>query len=136
VFLPAYGRQLGTSDMEAAYLVIITGAFDGIGRVLSGIILDLKRVKRFRVYIYNFVMFLVGGMSFVIPFVKSYIPLCVVCGVYGILLGTYISQKSVILIDLLGPEKLVDSFGLLISFQGVGMLIGPPLSGTNSTQYE
>ncbi|XP_048736247.2 monocarboxylate transporter 14-like [Ostrea edulis] len=129
VFLPAYGKQIGATDMEAASLVIITGALDGVGRVLSGTILDLKNVKRFRVYIYNGVMFLVGGISFIIPFVPTYTHLCVVCGVYGILIGTYISQKSVILIDLLGAGKLINSFGLLISFQGVGMLIGPPFSG-------
>ncbi|XP_062584240.1 monocarboxylate transporter 10-like [Saccostrea cucullata] len=129
VFLPAYGKQIGTTDMEAAYLVIITGVFDGVARLISGTVLDLKNVKRFRVYVYNTVMFLVGGVSFVIPFTRSYSQLCVVCGVYGFLIGTYISQKSVILVDLLGPEKLVNSFGILIAFQGVGMLIGPPLSG-------
>ncbi|XP_061189425.1 monocarboxylate transporter 14-like [Saccostrea echinata] len=129
VFLPAYGKQIGTTDMEAAYLVIITGVFDGVARLISGTVLDLKNVKRFRVYVYNTVMFLVGGMSFVIPFTRSYSQLCVVCGVYGLLIGTYISQKSVILVDLLGAEKLVNSFGLLIAFQGVGMLVGPPFAG-------
>lgn len=129
VFLPAYGKQLGNTDMESAYLVIITGAFDGVGRVFSGVVLDLKKVKRFRVYIYNIIMFLVGGVSFVIPMTGTYTQLCVVCGLYGLLIGIYISQKSVILVDLLGAEKLINSFGLLICFQGVGMLIGPPFSG-------
>lgn len=129
VFLPAYGKQIGTTDMEAAYFVVITGVFDGVARVISGTVLDLKNVKRFRVYVYNTVMFLLGGVSFVIPFTRSYSQLCVVCGVYGLLIGTYISQKSVILVDLLGPEKLVNSFGILIAFQGVGMLLGPPFSG-------
>lgn len=129
VFLPAYGKQLGNTDMESAYLIIITGAFDGMGRVFSGIVLDLKKVKRFRVYIYNIIMFMVGGVSFVIPMTGTYTQLCVVCGLYGLLIGIYISQKSVILVDLLGAEKLINSFGLLICFQGVGMLIGPPFSG-------
>lgn len=129
VFLPAYGKQLGNTDMESAYLVIITGAFDGVGRVFSGVVLDLKNVKRFRVYVYNIIMFLVGGVSFVIPLTRTYTQLCVVCGLYGLLIGTYISQKSVILVDLLGAEKLINSFGLLICFQGVGMLVGPPFSG-------
>lgn len=129
VFLPAYGKQLGNTDMESAYLIIITGAFDGVGRVISGVVLDLKKVKRFRVYIYNIIMFLVGGVSFVIPMTGTYTQLCVVCGLYGLLIGIYISQKSVILVDLLGAEKLINSFGLLICFQGVGMLIGPPFSG-------
>lgn len=129
VFLPAYGKQLGNTDMESAYLVIITGAFDGVGRVFSGVVLDLKKVKRLRVYIYNVVMFLVGGVSFAIPMTRTYIQLCGLCGLYGLLIGTYISQKSVILVDLLGAEKLINSFGLLICFQGVGMLVGPPFSG-------
>ncbi|KAK3088257.1 hypothetical protein FSP39_016662 [Pinctada imbricata] len=129
VFLPAYGKQIGMDDMKSAYLVVIAGFCDGFARIWSGFILDLKRVKKYRVIIYNIVMFLVGAVSFIIPLTDTYLSLCIVCGVYGLLIGTYISQKSVIIVDLLGPEKLINSFGILICFQGIGMLIGPPISG-------
>lgn len=36
---------------------------------------------------------------------------------------------SVILVDLLGLEKLTNAFGILMVFQGVACLIGPPVIG-------
>lgn len=43
--------------------------------------------------------------------------------------GAYVSLTSVILVDLLGLEKLTNAFGLLLLFEGVACLIGPPITG-------
>lgn len=129
VFIPPYAKSKGMSDMHASYAVSIAGLFDGIGRIVAGLVLDLERVRQYRIYIYNFNMFLVGFVSFVVPQLDTFVELSVVCAVYGLLVGTYISQKSVIIVDMLGVKKLVNSFGLLICFQGIGMFIGPPLAG-------
>jgi hypothetical protein len=32
-------------------------------------------------------------------------------------------------VDLLGPEKLTFSFGIMILFQGIGMMVGPMFGG-------
>lgn len=128
-FLPAYIKQIGGSDTKAAFSIIITGVMDGIGRITSGIVLDLKRVKPYRIYVYNSVMFFVGAVSFLIPNLTNYMILAIVCGIYGFLIGLYISQKSVVIVDLLGPEKLNFSFGIMILFQGIGMFTGPTIGG-------
>jgi hypothetical protein len=39
----------------------------------------------------------------IIPSLTSFVPLGIVCGFYGFFTGSYISQKSVIIVDLLGP---------------------------------
>lgn len=41
----------------------------------------------------------------------------------------YISLTSIILVDLLGLDKLTNAFGLLILFRGVAAIGGPPLAG-------
>lgn len=41
----------------------------------------------------------------------------------------YISLTSIILVDLLGLEKLTNAFGLLILFRGVAAIVGTPLAG-------
>jgi len=43
--------------------------------------------------------------------------------------GVYISLKPIVLVDLLGLEKLSSAFGLALLFQGIGALAGPPLAG-------
>lgn len=35
-----------------------------------------------------------------------------------------------ILVDLLGLEKLTNAFGLLLLFQGIASLVGPPMAGS------
>lgn len=39
------------------------------------------------------------------------------------------AMKSLILVDFLGIERLTNSFGLLLMFQGFAVMLGPPLSG-------
>jgi len=129
VIIPAYAKQNGMDDLHASYLIAFAGGFDGIGRICSGIILDLKSVKKYRIFIYNAIMVLVGSVSFIIPSLHTFKHLAILCSFYGLLVGTYISQKSVIIVDILGIKKLVNSFGMLICFQGIGMFLGPPIAG-------
>ena len=53
---------------------------------------------------------------------------------FGFTIGAYVGLTSVVLVDLLGLEKLTNAFGLLLLFQGIASLIGPPFAGT--TKYK
>ena len=46
--------------------------------------------------------------------------------------GVYVSITSVVLVDLFGLDKLTNAFGLLLMYQGVGVIIGPPIAGDKS----
>lgn len=46
-----------------------------------------------------------------------------------ILLAAYISLTSIIIVELLGLEKLTQAFGLICMFRGAAAMIGPPLAG-------
>ena len=41
----------------------------------------------------------------------------------------YISLTSIILVDLLGLDKLTNAFGLLILFRGAAAIVGSPMAG-------
>lgn len=43
--------------------------------------------------------------------------------------AAYISLTSIILVDLLGLDKLTNAFGLLILFRGAAAIVGSPLAG-------
>ena len=63
------------------------------------------------------------------------------CAVFGITSGAYVGLTSVVLVDLLGLDKLTNAFGLLLLFQGIASVIGPPIIGKrysypdNNQQY-
>ena len=51
------------------------------------------------------------------------------CAVFGVTSGAYVGLTSVVLVDLLGLDKLTNAFGLLLLFQGIASIIGPPIIG-------
>lgn len=135
VFLPALAKEKGISQLEGAYLVSLLGICDMFSRVTMSAVLDLGPIKKYRLIIYNVVMFVNAGVSLMMPSMTSFWHFAIVCGLYGIMSGTYISQKSVVLVDILGVEKLTNAFGLLLVFQGMGSLIGPTVGGKSNLQF-
>lgn len=55
--------------------------------------------------------------------------LLIYSAVFGFTIGAYVGLTSVILVDLLGLEKLTNAFGLLLLHQGLASFIGPPIVG-------
>jgi len=43
--------------------------------------------------------------------------------------GAYVCLTPIVLVDLLGLEKLSNAFGLVLLFQGIGAVVGPPIAG-------
>lgn len=130
VFIATMARDRGVSKTNSALLLSIIGACDTIGRVGSGFVFDLPRIKPYRQYAYNMFLFLVAACCCIYPTAYSFSSFAVISAAFGFFAGIYISQKSVIIVDLVGADKLVYSFGLIIWFQGIGFLVGPTLSGT------
>lgn len=59
----------------------------------------------------------------------DFVSLSTYSSIFGFTIGAYVGLTSVILVDLLGLDKLTNAFGLLLLFQGIASLIGPPLAG-------
>lgn len=131
VFIPSLATFIGLSRLEGAYVLSVAGVFDTIGRITSGVVLDIKRVKKFRMLVYNSALFMLSILTFLLAYVTELWQLLAIATLYGLLIGTYSSQKSVILADILGSGSLSSSFGILICFQGVGTLLGPPITGNS-----
>lgn len=49
--------------------------------------------------------------------------------IFGVSAGAYVGLTSVVLVDLLGLERLTNAFGILLLFQGFATFIGPPIAG-------
>ncbi|OWF52043.1 monocarboxylate transporter 12-like [Mizuhopecten yessoensis] len=128
-FIPLYAKQIAITDSQTTYVVALTILADGLGKVCLGAVLDIGRVKQYRVLAYNLTLVLVGLVYICLPSTSTFIQLCVVSSTFGLLFGGIMSQKSVVTADILGVDKLADAFGMLNLFQGAGAFIGPPISG-------
>jgi len=49
--------------------------------------------------------------------------------------AAFIALRSIVIVDLLGIEKLTNAFGFIALFQGFVALAGLPISGKFSPEY-
>ena len=134
LLLPDWGLSQGYSRSRAVFLLSILGVADFFGRVGCGFVFNLSFIKKRRPAAYNFSMLMAAGTHFLWAFSNSYEMLAGVSVIHGLCNGVAVSQRAVILSDLLGVERLSTSLGLTAFTQGLGIMIGPALAGklTNS----
>uniref|UniRef100_A0A0K0DEU2 MFS domain-containing protein n=1 Tax=Angiostrongylus cantonensis TaxID=6313 RepID=A0A0K0DEU2_ANGCA len=82
-----------------------------------------------RLWIYNISLSLCGVLTAFCYLCSDFVSLSVYAGLFGFSISSYICLTSVILVDILGLEKLTNAFGLLLLWQGIGTVFGPPVSG-------
>jgi len=51
--------------------------------------------------------------------------ICILCE------AAYITLRSIVIVELLGIQKLTSAFGLCALFQGIACVVGSPLSGNS-----
>lgn len=64
------------------------------------------------------------------PFVASnFILLCITGALFGLMFASSFSFTPIILVQLVSLDDFTVAYGLVLLIQGVGNLIGPPISG-------
>ncbi|XP_062588832.1 monocarboxylate transporter 12-like [Saccostrea cucullata] len=127
IYLPDRAHEKGISKTDATFLVSVIGIANTIGRVVFGWMADKPWVNR--LMLYNTALFICGVATALSPLNDSYPFLVCYAAIFGAFIGVYVGLTSVVLVDLLGLAKLTNAFGLLLMFQGLATLIGPPIAG-------
>ncbi|KAM7302991.1 hypothetical protein ISCGN_018499 [Ixodes scapularis] len=120
-------EALHMPEDTASLLLSCIGLSNTLGRVLLGYLSDKSCVNR--LWLYNANLTLCGlatAFSYAASDTASMASYCVV---FGATSGAFVSLTSVILVDILGLERLTNAFGLLLLFEGVACLVGPPMTG-------
>ncbi|XP_004930921.1 monocarboxylate transporter 12 [Bombyx mandarina] len=125
VYTVPMSKSMGIEN--PAFLISIIGASNLIGRIILGFISDKPWVNRLMAY--NLSLTIAGISTAMAMICWEFWGLALYATVFGFTIGAYVGLTSVVLVDLLGLEKLTNAFGLLLLFQGVASLIGPPLAG-------
>ncbi|GFO49585.1 monocarboxylate transporter 14 [Plakobranchus ocellatus] len=129
-FIPALANSQGMSEREAVIVLSVSGAVDTLGRILAGLILNWSVLESWRLAIFSILMFAITVVCCFMPILGgSFLQFCVFSSLLGVLTGMLVSQKSVLCKQILGAARAAQSFGLLLLFQGLGVMAGPPLAG-------
>ncbi|KAL1455086.1 hypothetical protein WDU94_009205, partial [Cyamophila willieti] len=127
VYLVDAASVAGIESNKASFLLSIIGITNTFGRVIFGYIADFPSVNSL---LLNNLCLVVCTISVgAIPICSSYFHYVIVAVFFGTAVSGYISLTSIILVDLLGLDKLTNAFGLLILFRGAAAIVGSPLAG-------
>ncbi|XP_020280359.1 monocarboxylate transporter 12 isoform X3 [Pseudomyrmex gracilis] len=117
----------GIESNSASFLLSIIGITNTIGRVACGYVADFPQVDSL---LLNNICLIISTVAVAsTPFCHSYAAYIAMSIFFGIAISGYISLTSIILVDLLGLDKLTNAFGLLILFRGAAAIVGSPLAG-------
>ncbi|KAL4709454.1 hypothetical protein ACJJTC_019751 [Scirpophaga incertulas] len=117
----------GVEESKASFLLSIIGITNTFGRIMCGWVADFPWMDSL---LLNNVCLVIATVSVAAtPFCASYAGYVVVAIAFGLAISGYISLTSIILVDLLGLDRLTNAFGLLILFRGAAAIVGSPLAG-------
>lgn len=127
ILLPSYAISLGFDKDKASYLLSVVSMFDLMGRVGGSALSDWLPISKKLYYIFGL---LFSGISLVLlPLVNSYKHIAMICGTFGLASGTYVGITAIVMVDLLGEDRLASSYGVSLFINGLLQLIGPPICG-------
>ncbi|XP_073683401.1 monocarboxylate transporter 9a [Garra rufa] len=107
-------------------LVSIVAMATGIGKLILGVLADMRWVNS--LYLYALTLIGTGVALLLIPVCKSYLCLQVLSAVIGFFSGNW-SLTSYITTKIVGIERLSQAHGILMCFGGFGITLGPPVVG-------
>ncbi|XP_046745469.1 monocarboxylate transporter 12-like isoform X2 [Diprion similis] len=126
-YLPDRAITSGIDEGTATFLLSVIGITNTIGRVSCGIVTSLPGVNALLV---NNVFISIAGIATIgsgLSFSEEYQFLY--AAVFGFSISVFAALRTILIVDLIGLEKLTNGFGLALLFQGVAAAIGTPLSG-------
>ncbi|XP_070554064.1 monocarboxylate transporter 13-like [Ptychodera flava] len=122
----AIGR--GVSKISASLLVSLAGINSLFGRFLIGFILDTKCIKPVREFIPMIAAWSIGISLILFAFSYHYVPMAILCSVFGMAQGIYYPCLYMLTKTISGPHYTM-ALGIFIFATGIGSASGPPFGG-------
>lgn len=127
ILLPSYAISVGHDKSSSQYLLSVVAVLDLVGRIGGSTLSDWIRLDKRYYYLGGLV--LSGVALFVLPFADDYPTMCWACAAFGLGSGVVVGITAVIMVDMLGEERLSSSYGISLFCNGLMQLIGPPVAG-------
>ncbi|CAG5134292.1 unnamed protein product [Candidula unifasciata] len=130
IYIPTHAIDLGLDSTSAAFLISIIGITNTVGRVAVGFVSDQTWADCLLI---NNVALICGGVATLfVPYYTYYYLLAIYAAIFGSAIAVFVSLRSIIMVELMGLEKLTTAFGFVIMCQGMSSLLGPPVAGAIS----
>ncbi|XP_063991262.1 monocarboxylate transporter 14 [Diachasmimorpha longicaudata] len=126
MFLPGRAESMDLKD-SATFLVSVIGIANTVGRVICGLVSSLPGMDTLlinNVFIsISGILTICSGLSYSKEYQYFY------AAAFGFSISVFAALRSILVVDLMGLEKLTNAFGLILLFQGIAASVGAPLTG-------
>uniref|UniRef100_A0A0K0EWS9 MFS domain-containing protein n=1 Tax=Strongyloides venezuelensis TaxID=75913 RepID=A0A0K0EWS9_STRVS len=127
VYLINLAELRGSSKSNSSLFLSMMGVSNTLGRVITGWVADKPWCVALT---FNNASLVIGGiLLFLMPFTTGFYGLMTITILYGFVVSVYVCLTSIVLTDLMGLEKLTNSFGLIVVARGIASLLGTPFAG-------
>uniref|UniRef100_A0A8R1E3V7 MFS domain-containing protein n=1 Tax=Caenorhabditis japonica TaxID=281687 RepID=A0A8R1E3V7_CAEJA len=116
----------GLTVAEKSFTVSLIGVLNIIARIGCGYIADQPQVSA--LVVNNVALMMAGLATMTVPFYTEYWHFLVFCVPFSIGVACFAALRSVIVLELIGLEKMSNAFGILLTFMGVGAVVGSPMA--------
>ncbi|XP_051523575.1 monocarboxylate transporter 9b [Myxocyprinus asiaticus] len=127
LFLEDLAQGEGLIDgISTIPLVSIMSIAAGVGKLLLGIMMDIRWMNS--IFLYAFTLLGTGVALLMIPITKNYAGLQVISAVLGFFSGNW-SVIPYMTTKVIGMDRLTEAYGILMFFCGFSIMLGPPVAG-------
>lgn len=127
IYIPDIAVKNGMSTSQTAWIISSIGIINTVARIGVGWISDKPWADC--ILINTVWLTITGVLTMFVPFYNVYAGLVAYAVLFGCGIAVFVSLRSIIVVELLGIDKLTNSFGLLILCQGLSTFIGSPIAG-------
>ncbi|XP_072523499.1 monocarboxylate transporter 3 [Salminus brasiliensis] len=129
ILLVNYAKDQGVPDKDAAFLLSIIGFIDIFARPTCGVVAGLKWIRPKMPYFFSLALLFNGLTDVCSARNTDYKGLVIFCVFFGLSYGMVGALQFEVLMGITGTDTFSSALGLVLLFEAVAVLIGPPSAG-------
>ena len=133
VYLYDRAILLEIKEDQAAYLLSIIGIARTVGQVAIGLAGDVKCLSIN--LLFGIGVAVIGLGTLMVPLCVNYVAMCVYSATFGFFISVTYVFPVMCLVEVVGLNRATNAFGLLQLVQGIGTLLGTPITGNKSSIF-
>ncbi|CAH8866216.1 unnamed protein product [Trichobilharzia szidati] len=134
LMLPDLLSEMNWKLEDSGFIISSIGAGNTFGRLFATFYIEKAWSTTYKwadsLWMNNISLLLTSITVFTLPTIRRYYAAVVLvsCG-FGLFSAVFVSLKSILVVELIGIDRLTNAFGYLLLFQGCAAAIGPPVAG-------
>ncbi|KAH8856947.1 Monocarboxylate transporter 12-B [Schistosoma japonicum] len=134
LMIPDLLAEMNWKLEDSGFIISSIGAGNTFGRLFATFYIEKAWSTTYKwadsLWMNNFSLFLTSVTVFILPAVRRYYAaLVLVSCAFGLFSAVFVSLKSILVVELIGIDRLTNAFGYLLLFQGCAAAIGPSVAG-------